>query len=354
MLLLLIKLNVSFAQEEQKKTQINFFGHVEYDFDALSTGNNSYFSIGEQDFFITSKISDRISFLGENVIRFDGKSPSYFIPSIERMQLKFDYYKNHSLIIGKMHTPVNYWNDVYHHGRLFFPTVDRPLVFSYLTPIHTLGMRLQGQNLGKLKIGYDVVLGNGMSSTDFSDVGINNSITAAVHMKPIDDLRIGFSYYYDFIQGNFAGVHSCHSTTIHQAAQSKYKGNITFQLLSFSAAYFSEKFEVLNETCLNHSKTDSLGLAVNMSSYTYFGYKLNDKIVPFVSYDFIDISNKDLHVGHFSKNKIILGCRYDISHQINIKLHVAKISPNHALMGSHIHTHASSSYEFKIQLAYGF
>lgn len=115
------------------------------------------------------------------------------------MQLKFDYFKNHSLVVGKMHTPVNYWNDVYHHGRFFFPTVDRPIAFSYLVPVHTLGLRLQGQNLGKIKFGYDLVAGNGISSTDFADSGVNTSAMAGVHIKPIDNFRFGISYYYDFI-----------------------------------------------------------------------------------------------------------------------------------------------------------
>ncbi|MFN5712687.1 MAG: hypothetical protein ACK46S_11760, partial [Bacteroidota bacterium] len=39
------------AQSDSKKTQINFFGHLEYDFDKMPSGNNSFFSLGEQDFF---------------------------------------------------------------------------------------------------------------------------------------------------------------------------------------------------------------------------------------------------------------------------------------------------------------
>src|SRR5665647_1763752 len=36
---------------------------------------------------------------------------------------------NNNIIIGKIHTPLNYWNDTYHHGRFFFPTIERPLIF---------------------------------------------------------------------------------------------------------------------------------------------------------------------------------------------------------------------------------
>jgi hypothetical protein len=354
LLLFVLLASSAFAQQETKKTQINFFGHIEYDFDALPTTNNSYLSIGEQDFFITSKITDRISFLGENVIRFDGKSPSYFIPSIERVQLKFDYYKNHSFIVGKMHTPVNYWNDTYHHGRLFFPTIDRPLAFSYLVPVHTLGVRLQGQNLGDLKFGYDLVAGNGISSTDFSDTGVNTSAMAGIHIKPFDNFRIGVSYYYDFIQNNFSGAHSGHTTAAHQAFAGKYKGNINYELFSLSASYFSDRFELLNEASLNKSGSDTLGIAINISNYTYIGFRIKEKFIPFISYDFIDISNKDAHVGHFSRNKVIAGCRYEINHLMNVKVHVAQISPNHALISSHSHNNGPNSYEFKIQMAYGF
>jgi len=344
----------AFAQQETKKTQINFFGNVDYDLHVLPTTNNSYFNIGEQDFFITSKITDRISFLGETVIRSDSKSSSYFIPSVERVQLKFDYFKNHSFVVGKMHTPVNYWNDTYHHGRLFFPTIDRPLAFSYLVPVHTLGLRLQGQNLGNIKFGYDLAMGNGISSTDFSDTGINTSAMAGIHIKPFDNFRIGVTYYYDFIENNFSGVHSGHSTSVHQAMSSKYNGNINYELFSLSVSYFSDKLEFLNEASLNKSGSDTLGIAINISNYTYIGFRINENFIPFISYDFIDISNKDAHVGHLSRNKIIVGCRYEINHLINVKVHFAQISPNHTLISSHSHNNGPNSYEFKIQLAYGF
>lgn len=343
-----------YGQDEIKRTQFNLFGHIEYDFDKLPTTENSYFSLGEQDFFITSKLTDRISFLGENVIRYESKSPSYFIPSIERVQLKFDYFKNHSFVVGKLHTPVNYWNDVYHHGRLFFPTIDRPLAFSYLVPVHTLGIRFQGQNLGNIKFGYDLVTGNGISSTDFSDVGLNNSLMAGIHIKPFDNFRLGISYYYDYIQRNFSGIHSGHATSTHQAAALIYKGGINYELFSLSVSYFSNKLEFLNESSVNKSGSDTLGIAFNYSSFTYVGYKINSKFTPFISYDFVDISNKDMHIGHLSRNKLIAGCRYDVNYLMNIKLHVGVLSPNHSFIGSHSHTNGPNSYEFKVQLAYGF
>ena len=68
--------------------------------------------------------------------------------------------------VGKMHTPVNEWNDAYHHGRLFFPTIDRPYSFGEFVPIHEVGLRLSGENLGAKRAFYDVVLGSGQSAGD--------------------------------------------------------------------------------------------------------------------------------------------------------------------------------------------
>jgi hypothetical protein len=217
------------AQTDYPKVNFNYFGHVQIDLEMIENlqkngtfNHASYANLGEQDLFVNAQINKRISFLGETVVRPDLKSSSFFIPSIERAQLKFDYFRNHSFLIGKFHTPVNFWNDTYHHGRLFFPVIDRPVMFSYLIPLHTLGVRLQGQNLGALRFGYDMVLGNGISSNDTKDLDMHKSITLAAHIKPRDGLRIGLSYYEDVIKGNYSGVHSGHIGASHVAQSSSY------------------------------------------------------------------------------------------------------------------------------------
>src|SRR4026209_1650314 len=69
------------------------------------------FSLGEQDLFITSELSDRFSFLGESVFRFTNTQPTRFSVSIERIVIKYNIAGNHNVLVGKHHTPVNYWND---------------------------------------------------------------------------------------------------------------------------------------------------------------------------------------------------------------------------------------------------
>lgn len=101
------------------------------------------FGLGGQDLFITSVITERLSFLGETVFKYSPESETEFNISVERIILKYNHAGNHSVLIGKHHTPINYWNDTYHHGRVFFPTIDRPLLFAQgIIPLHTTGVSL--------------------------------------------------------------------------------------------------------------------------------------------------------------------------------------------------------------------
>ncbi|MFN5181968.1 MAG: hypothetical protein ACK5D5_02970 [Bacteroidota bacterium] len=336
------------SQENAKKTTFNGFGHLEADADITESNGDYYFQIGEHDFFINSQLTDKISFLGENVIRFDSKTSTGFSASIERARLKFDYYKNHSFLVGKVHTPVNYWNDVYHHGRLFFPTVARPLAFSYLIPLHNLGFGLQGQNLGNLNFGYDIFIGNGIGSTDNFDLGSGQSITLAFHMKPTEGMRLGASYYNDFLKTNVSGVHSGHSSS-YATSGNPYKGSMNYELACASFAYFLPRFECLNEFSYNRTKSDSLGLAENFSNYIYLGYRVVPKCVAYVCADYLDISKKDLHSLPRSSASLILGARYEFSYLMNIKF---QAGVNRTLHGHGLH--GVDQLSLRLQFAYGF
>ncbi len=350
---------ISFPTLAQKKVQINGFGHIESHFEYLNDEGdaNGYFSLGEQDLFINAVIKKRLSFLGETVVKFDAESGSTFAPSIERARLKYEYRNHHSILFGKMHTPVNYWNDVYHHGRLFFPTIDRPLMFSHFLPIHTLGLRAQGQNIGSTNFGYDVQIGNGIESSDVFDTGMNYSFLAAVHIKPQYGTRIGASYYYDHLSSNSYGVHA-HS---HGSNNLSYRGPVDFQMFAFSIARFEKKLEILSESAVNLTRTDSLGHATSFGTYLYMGYNYKEKHTPYVMADFLHIGERDLHSNRVSKMVFSIGYKYEFDAFANIKIQLEQglASPwedhhngdDHSY--SHHHLHTPSRTALKIQFSYG-
>ena len=267
------------------------------------------FGFGEQDLFITSELSDRLTFLGESVFKYTPSSPTEFSVSIERIVIKYNFQGNNNIIIGKIHSPLNYWNDTYHHGRVFFPTIERPLLFAAeIIPLHTTGLSVQGHDFGKLKFGYDVVVGNGLGSADVLDNDKRKSVTLAVHIKPADKLRIGVSYYNDAISKG--------STVNDKTINWKVNQN----LFTGSVAYFGNKFEVLAEGTFGINKTDTTGSKSTWASYIYSGYKITEKLVPYVRFDDLQYDKGEIYYNKNNTTSIIAGVRYEINYLAVVKL----------------------------------
>jgi len=337
-----------FAQDV--RTTFNGYGHLDFGCEMSSDSDlDSYISIGEHNLFINSVFKNNISFLGEFTIQFSSLTPISFLTAIKRARMKFQYYKNHSIIVGKINTPVNYWNDVYHYGRLFFPTISRPDALSYFTPLHTLGFRFQGQNLGKYNFGYDVVIGSGLAQNDNSiKLNIEPSVTVATHIKPIEGMRIGMAYYYNYLSD--ASTNTSH--LMHASCEQcvGYKGPLKFHMANLSIANFSEKFELLNEFSYNGSYTDTMGLSNNFSNYLYGGIRIKDRYVPYVAIDLIFVSENDLHIGSFNSTRIIMGYKHEFSNNLNIK---TQLEYNFNL-DQISHTLGNQKFGLNIQCAYGF
>lgn len=269
------------------------------------------FGFEEQDLFITSQITDRISFLGESVFKFSPGSPTDFDVSIERVIFKYNYSGNNNLLFGKHHTPINYWNDTYHHGRVFYPTIYRPLLFdANIIPLHTTGVSLQGQNLGDLRFGYDLMIGNGLGSSDVADNDKAKSITAAIHFKPIDGLRIGTSFYHDNVSKG-AMVHGFTEPAKYAVTQNLYTGSI---------AYFGKKFELLAESTLANNHTDTTGNKLTAASYVYAGVRFFDKLVPYAKVERISYQPGEVYYVPDNTKSYIAGIRYEITYLAVIKL----------------------------------
>lgn len=271
------------------------------------------FGLGEQDLFITSEISDRISFLGESVFKYSAASPTLFDVSVERVIIKYNYIGNHNILIGKHHTPVNYWNDTYHHGRVFFPTIERPLLFAaHIIPLHTTGVSLQGQNLGSLRFGYDLMVGNGLGSGDLWDNDKYKSLTAAAHLKPVDGLRIGASYYSDVISQGA----KLHDTISHHAISRR----VNQKLLSSSIAYFGKRFEFLAEMTWGRNYSDIVGNSNTVGAYGYAGIKIKEYLIPYVRIDNITFENNEIYFQKNNSTSFITGIRYEINYLAVVKI----------------------------------
>ena len=338
----------------QRSIQINAYGHFDYkwsrlEFNAPAERSVGTIVIGEHDLFVTGNINDRLSFLGEVTVTGSGTSSTGFQASIERARLKYNYKGNHSLLFGKMHTAINYWNDVFHHGRLFFPTIDRPMNFKFFIPVHATGLRAQGQNLGKLNFGYDLQLANSGSSSDVRHTeGFNFSYNASVHIRPVDGMRIMAGFNHDVLPNNEVGMHF-HAGDSHSSHNQDYTGEVRMNQLHSSIAYFGNKWEFLNEFAYIQTRTDTLGKANNFTQYTYLGYRLKDKFVPYAMFDFIRMSANELHAKRCQGLKYALGMRWEIDAQVNLKFQLERYG---RFDGIDDVAPGVRKYEVKFQLAY--
>lgn len=343
---------MSSIQTKCRGQNVNFkvFGHQKIKFEK-SVGDDffSTYGIGEHDLFITNNFNNKWSFLGEVIV---GPTATGFKTGIERARIKFAYNSKNSIIIGRMHTPVNFWNDVYHHGRLFFPTIDRPFAFETVVPMHTTGLRFQGQNFTNFKIGYDVVIGNGFSSNDLTDINYQKSVTLAVHAKPSFGTRINFSYYRDKIFDGYVGTHSGHSTSLHQhGLTSSLAGTeILYELYSFSFSSFKKRVEFLNETSANFNKVLNSEKSININCFNYLGYRFSNENVLFGLIDYKNISEKDVHIIPSNQTKVGIGFKKMFSHLLKINIQLEEYLDVKRSNMKLIHQKS----EFKIQVAYGF
>jgi len=178
-----------------------------------------------------------------------------------------------------------------------------------IIPLHTTGIGLQGQNLGSLKFGYDLMVGNGLGSDDVLDNDKRKSVTAAVHIKPVEGLRIGFSWYNDLMS---AGSKTHEGKLISWDVQQN--------LISPSVAYFGEKIEVLAEStwALNH--TDTTGTKQTFAGYLYAGYKIKERLVPYVRFDRLHFQEGEILFDKNNTTSIVGGLRYHINYLTVVKL----------------------------------
>ncbi|MHA6248204.1 hypothetical protein ACXYMU_09735 [Pontibacter sp. CAU 1760] len=326
LLLLLVTLCAATSAIGQSNTQIRGF----VDVSATYNDQRLSFGLGEQDLFITSDISDRFSFLGETVFKFDPTSQTKFSVSIERIIIKYNIKGNHNILVGKHHTPLNYWNDTYHHGRVFFPTINRPLFFATeIFPLHTTGISLQGLNLGELRFGYDIMVGNGIQSSEVVDFNSNKSVTLAMHIKPKQSLRLGLSYYQDVLARG-AQLHSGH----------QLNWRIKEHLITASVASFGKQVEVLAESMFGVTHSDTTGYRKSLSSYVYAGYKATEKITPYVRFDNLAYQAGEIGFRKNNSSSYLAGIRYQLNYLAVVKLEYqhlqSELRPNSNILSTQV------------------
>lgn len=338
----------SFAQE----TQIKFFGQPEFGMqnetntghwvgnpnaaflpakyqqipvwngEKYSDSTKSAFSQGNYVLFVTSQLTDRISVLSENTVTVVNRTPTF---DIKRLLAKV-YYKDYlSFSVGKMFNPIGIWNNQFNMGLVLQPTIQRPISLRAaddkgVLQINNTGVQIEGNEITSLGGYYRLFICNGSNSTSRDNNFSNKyAVTSEIGIKPIDGLNIALSAHHDYFAAN----------TPNSARVTTTKGGSN-TLYNLAIAYFNpeKKVEFIAEATNHVSNYDSLGSKSSMGIVGYAGYKVTNKLIPYVQAMYAQVGSKSKSDYYFlgqldgvyaTLTDISLGLRYKLSANFVIK-----------------------------------
>ena len=260
-----------------------------------ATPSHTAFQGGEFDLFITSKLSDHLSFLSEIVL--GAGTTNEFEVDIERYQLTYDVNRYFSASAGRFHTSIGYYNTAYHHGDWFSTAEGRPIMYLFedsggILPVHMVGVSLTGDvpHTESLGLHWVAELGNGLSSNPNATESVQNfysdrnykATNLAAYVKPqfLPGLQVGGSWYHDGINPSQA-QNPLPLSPIRQNIESGY------------VVYFSTNWEFMNEAVLltNHLEGTRQSFRSPMA-YTQVARKFGI-YEPYFRYQYVNDTVKD-------------------------------------------------------------
>jgi hypothetical protein len=155
-------------------------------------GSHSTFYTGGFNLFMTSRLSDQFSVLGE--LLFEFTPTNQIVTGLQRAEFHYTPSDYFNLTAGRFHTSIGYYNTAYHHASWLLPTVERPFLFAFesqggILPTHMVGVSATGAiPSGPLDLHYIAELGNGRPALSVLD-----SVTPQVQMAQSDKTRKAFN-----------------------------------------------------------------------------------------------------------------------------------------------------------------
>ena len=298
------------------RLQIRGYGDVSGHADDQK-GDTNAFAVGQLNLFMTSRLTDKASFLAETVIEADSVTNEFGIEP-ERILLLYGVRDWLNFSIGRYHTAIGYHNNAYHHSALMQTTLERPFLFAFedkggILPIHNVGVSATGVISHRLGLHYVAEVGNGRAGRsvdvtspvqNVTDDNNGKAVNLALFVRPsaVPGLQFGFSGYRDHVT---------------PPAQAK----ITESIFAAHVVYQQSRFEFLNEAVvLRHTAgmipvTDNISAFYSQISRRWGNYR------PYFRYEYMNVPRMDplySSVGLLHGPKT--GLRYELSEFTAFKL----------------------------------
>jgi hypothetical protein len=293
---LLTCVHLTMAQE----TKIRFFGqpeitnsHIKHtseyggvnEFGQYVKTDTSYtktnFNSGDFVLFVTSQLNERISVLSEVSFNNSGEESTF---ELQRLMLRY-YIKDYfSLRVGRMFTPIGYWNNQFTLGLVLQPTIQRPMAIRPVSDGGVLqyrdnGIQFEGENITNARFFYKVLIANGVGYFGSNEKRDNHvATTVQVGAEPVEGLKV-------LVSGMFDRIEKGKSNPNGSISSLPDDGNL--ELFVASAAYMnpSSKFEFIGELLSQKSKFENVGTFSSYSYYGYAGFRATNALTPYVLYN---------------------------------------------------------------------
>lgn len=293
-------------------TDITFRGEW-YGDSPNSPSSSSAFALGQFDLYMVSRLSERISFLGESVFEFVNGA---WIVDVERVLLQYSWSDYLKLRIGRGHTALGYWNEAYHHGALLYPTVERPEALKFeddggILPVHYVGIEVSGtapiSSRWALDYVANVANGRGLIQDEIQSAGdIDQNKAVALKLSLLGGaggertIRIGPSVYRDRIPAD--------------PGTSGREGSIDGTVLGAHLVYEDRRVQLLAEAYAMRNEYRFTRERFDHSAwYAVLGARLG-KLKPYVGIDRIEFDRGDLFFpSDFDDlTRYLVGVRFDV------------------------------------------
>lgn len=250
------------------KLSYNLFGDVRYIAqdtarDPATPSGRSHAALGQLVFMAQGSLDDHWSAFAEAVLEYNPDIKTTGV-DLERFYVEYQANDLFTAGLGKRHTPLGYWNNAFHHGNVFQPTINRPLLVEFedgggLQPAHDTGLWFRGRAGEAGWFGYDVMSSNGQTGNQESDANAHKAFTAHVEGKG-SQFALGLSFRSDLLAAN-ADLNARPGTVTRDT-------DVTFAGADFRIDH--PRFKIIGEY-MQIKEKDSLGDATNNGWFIYAG-----------------------------------------------------------------------------------
>jgi hypothetical protein len=321
---------VPLAHEVAPRLKLNVFGDVG---SQLYNHNPDTFLFGSLDLFMTARLSDKVSTLGE--VLFISRNDNSLESDVERLLLQYRQSDYLTASVGRFHSWVGYYNSAFNYGAFLETAVDRPFIYAFddhggVLPMQDVGITLTGKiPSGKMGLNYVVEACNGRGWRSGGEVAQNNqdtnnskSINGGLFLRPesIFGLQLGFSVRHDNLSIPGPAVSET-IATVH-------------------AVFINSNYEILNEGVLVRHVEPSGPVFSTSAFYTQFSRRFR-AYRPYFRYQYFNAPDNDPVYINASPNDYSpvsvsafvgrvngpsVGIRYDFTEHSALKLQYDRIS----------------------------